>query len=180
MRIELVDPIDWNSVTEQIDFEFGAGITRNLLGDRAPIFMTKGETRIFYAVPKDWITELMKVSESLDIQFLGKELGSLDRGRFRLSLQILSEIAEMTERFMIVSKQGAEAFTYGRSIIRESVLELNQSLVRGQRLLVLSENRECLGIATLSVDAAKVTRLRTDKLVAKNLVDVGWFIRRLG
>ena len=180
MKMELVDPIDWGSVIEQIDIEFGAGVTKNLLGNRVPVTMSRGSTKIFYAIPTDWMSRLIDTAETLDIQFIGKELGSIDKGRFRLSLHILGEMTELTESYIIVSRRGAEAFTYGRSIIRESVLELNTSLVRGQRILVLNENRECLGIASLSVDASKLTRMGADRLVAKNLVDVGWFIRRLG
>jgi ribosome biogenesis protein Nip4 len=180
MGIELVNPIDWDYITQQIDIEFGEGVTKALLGDRVPVMMTKEKSSTFYAVPMDWMTRLNEVSEELDFQFIGKELGFLEKGRFRLSLQVLSELAKITHSFIIVSQHGAEAFTYGRSIIRESVLELNPSLVRGQRLLVLNEGRECLGIAALSVDAAKLSRLGADRLVAKNLVDVGWFLRRLG
>jgi ribosome biogenesis protein Nip4 len=176
MKVELVDPVDWTSIIEQIDIEFGAGVTKKLLGNRVPVTMSRGSTKIYYAIPTDWMTKLTTMTDTLDIQFIGKELGSIDKGRFRLSLQIL----ELTESFIIVSRQGAEAFTYGRSIIRQSVRELNRSLVRGQRVLVLNENRECMGIAALSVDASKLTRLGADRLVAKNLVDIGWFIRRLG
>ena len=180
MKIELVDPVDWTSIIEQIDIEFGTGVTKRILGDLVPVVMSKGTTRTFYTIPTEWMTTITENSETLDIQFIGKELGSIDKGRFRLSLQIIHELAGMTESFIIVSRQGAEAFTYGRSIIRQSVVELNSSLARGQRVLVLNENRECLGIAALSVDASKLKRLGADRLVAKNLVDVGWFIRRLG
>ena len=180
MKMELVDPVDWTSIIEQIDIEFGAGVTKKILGNRVPVTMTKGTTRIFYVIPTDWMTRLTEIAETLDIQFIGKELGSIDKGRFRLSLHILNEMLEMTESVIIVSRRGAEAFSYGRSIIKESVLELDQSLVRGQRVLVLNENRECIGIAALSVDAPKLNRLAGDRLVAKNLVDIGWFIRRLG
>ncbi|MFX1561332.1 MAG: hypothetical protein ACFFBL_12150 [Promethearchaeota archaeon] len=180
MKIELVDPVDWGSIIEQIDIEFGAGVTKSLLGDHVPVSMSKGSAKIFYAIPTNWMSILTDSAEVLDIQFVGKELGSIDKGRFRLSLHILNEMTELTESFIIVSRQGAEAFTYGRSIIRESVVELDSSLVRGQRVLVLNENRECLGIAALSIDASKLNRLGADRLVAKNLVDIGWFIRRLG
>jgi ribosome biogenesis protein Nip4 len=180
MKMDLVDPVDWSSITEQIDIEFGAGVTKKLLGNHVPVTMAKGTAKIFYAIPTDWMKRLSDISENLDIQFIGKELGSIDKGKFRLSLHVLDEIIEATESFIIVSRQGAEAFTYGRSIIKESVLQLNKSLVRGQRVIVLNENRECLGIAVLSVDASKLTRLAADRLVAKNLVDIGWFIRRLG
>ena len=175
-----MDPVEWNSIVRQVDIEFGAGTTKRLLGNRVPVTLTQEGNRIFYAIPTDWMSKLMESVENLNVQFIGKELGSIVKGRFRLSLQILDEMVEITESLIIVSQQGAEAFTYGRSIIRESVLELNQTLVRGQRVLVLNQNRECVGIAVLSVDAAKLHRLGADKLVAKNLVDVGWFIRRLG
>jgi ribosome biogenesis protein Nip4 len=178
--MELVDPVDWTSIIEQIDIEFGAGVTKSILGERVPVTMSKGSTRIFYMIPTQWMTTLTEAAEVLDIQFIGKELGSIDKGRFRLSLHILNEMIELTQSFIIVSRQGAEAFSYGRSIIRQSVLELDKSLVRGQRVLVLNENRECIGIAALSVDASKLNRLGADRLVAKNLVDIGWFIRRLG
>ena len=180
MRLELVDPVDWGSVSEQIDIEFGSGVTKSLLGNRVPVTRERGSAKIFYLIPTNWMSDITEVSEILDIQFIGKELGSLDKGKFRLSLHILAELAELTESFIIVSRQGAEAFTYGRSILRESVLELKEPLGRGQRVLVLNEDRECLGIAALSVDANKLTRLAADRLVAKNLVDIGWFIRRLG
>lgn len=180
MKMELVDPVDWTSIIEQIDIEFGAGVTKKILGNRVPVTMTKGTARIFYTIPTEWMTRLTEIAENLDIQFIGKELGSIDKGRFRLSLHILDEMLELTESVIIVSRRGAEAFSYGRSIIKESVLELDQSLVRGQRVLVLNENRECIGIAALSIDASKLNRLGADRLVAKNLVDIGWFIRRLG
>ncbi len=180
MKMELVDPVDWGSIIEQIDIEFGAGVTRSLLGDRVPVTMSKGTTKIFYVIPTEWMSRLTEIAEILDIQFIGKELGSIDKGRFRLSLHILVELTELTKSVIIVSRKGAEAFTYGRSIIKQSVLELNPSLVRGQRVLVLNESRECIGIAALSVDAPKLNRLGADRLVAKNLVDIGWFIRRLG
>ena len=180
MKIELVDPVDWTSIIEQIDVEFGAGVSKSILGNRVPVTMLRETSRFFYAIPTEWMSRLTETAEDLDIQFIGKELGSVDKGRFRLSLHILNEMTGLTQSFIIVSQQGAEAFSYGRSIIRQSVLELDKSLVRGQRVLVLNEERECLGIAALSVDASKLNRLAGDRLVAKNLVDIGWFIRRLG
>jgi ribosome biogenesis protein Nip4 len=59
-------------------------------------------------------------------------------------------------------------------------VSLEPALTRGSRVLVVNSAGECLGIASLSVDAQKVDRLAPDRLVAKNLADVGWYIRRLG
>ncbi len=180
MSLVLVDPIDWASVIEQIDEEFGEGVTKSLLGDRVPVALSKGNTKTFYLIPTDWMAIVTEEGEKQDIQFIGKQLGSIAKGKFRLSLQILSELEELTDSVIVVSKQSAEAFTYGRSVLKESVIKLDSKLKRGQRVLVLNQNGECLGIASLSIDAVKLNRLSGEKLVAKNLVDIGWFIRRLG
>ncbi|MFW9769814.1 MAG: PUA domain-containing protein [Candidatus Thorarchaeota archaeon] len=180
MTLSLVDPIDWTSLTERIDEEYGEGVTKSLLGNRVPAVLKKGKNETIFLIPTEWMSHATEEGERLDIQFIGKELGSISKGKLRLSLQILDELKELTDKTIIVTKHAAEAFTYGRSILKESVLELNPELKRGQRVLVLNENRECLGLASLSIDGNRLKRLGKEKLVAKNLVDIGWFIRRLG
>ncbi len=176
MTAELVDPTDWADVTKQIDGEFGDGITKSLLGERVPISMKRGETRSFYLVPMEWINRIGDY-EQYEIQSMGERLGDLVRGRFRFSLQILGSLVNLTDRVIVVSGKGAEAFTYGRSILKESLVELDSRLKRGQRVLVLNKNRECIGLAALSVDGSKLNRLAREKLVAKNLVDIGAYVR---
>ncbi|MFW9800739.1 MAG: hypothetical protein ACFFD9_09900, partial [Candidatus Thorarchaeota archaeon] len=56
-------------------------------------------------------------------------------------------------------------------------VELESGLKRGQRVLVLNKDRECLGLAALSVDGSKLNRLAGERLVAKNLVDIGAYVR---
>jgi ribosome biogenesis protein Nip4 len=181
MTLELVDPIEWTSVIEQIDGEFGEGVTKSLLGDRVPVVLARGGSKTYFLIPTEWMSIVTEEErEMLDIQFIGKELGSIAKGRFRMSLQIIGELKELTNAVIIVTKHSAEAFTYGRSVLKESVVELNPDLKRGQRVLVLNKDRECLGIASLSIDASILNRLSKEKLVGKNLVDIGWFIRRLG
>ena len=128
-----------------------------------------------------WVKIILDESqEAYDYYLIGKRLGTMSNNRFRLSLQVLPELVKLTTRVLIVSRKASEAFTYGRSILKESVLWIEEDLKRGQRVLVLNEDNECLGIAALSIDSVKINRLSKDKLVGKNLVDIGWFIRRLG
>jgi len=181
MTLSLVNPVEWNSYTEQIDEVYGKGVTKGLLGDRVPVVLRQGKNEMIFLIPTQWMTHVIEEEEEgLDIQFIGKQLGEITKGGIRISLQILDELKELTDRTILVTKHAAEAFTYGRSILKESVLELNPELKRGQRVLVLNENNECLGLASLSIDGNRLNRLGKEKLVAKNLVDIGWFIRRLG
>jgi ribosome biogenesis protein Nip4 len=181
MKLQLLDPIEWAAISQSIDTEFGDGISKTLLGDLTPIVMSDRDIRTIYLIPKTWTSIILEeVPAGFDFFLVGKQLGVMSKERFRLSLQILPELVRLTTKVLIVSRKGAEAFTYGRSIIKESIVWYDLELKRGQRVLVVNENHDCLGIAALSVDAARISLLSKDSLVGKNLVDIGWFIRRLG
>ncbi|MFW9801392.1 MAG: PUA domain-containing protein [Candidatus Thorarchaeota archaeon] len=177
MKPELVDPVEWNELIEQLDSEFGEGVSKALLGDRAPVTLARGETKSFYLIPMEWMTELDELVANYEIHSLGIRIGDMTKKGFRLSLQILDALAEVTDRKLVVSRQGAEAFSYGRSILKESVFKLDSHLKRGQRVIVLNKDNEVLGLAALSVDGNKLKRLARDRLVAKNLVDIGAYLR---
>ncbi|MFW9965722.1 MAG: hypothetical protein ACFFEA_01080 [Candidatus Thorarchaeota archaeon] len=177
MKPELVDPVEWKELTDQFDDEFGSGVSKALLADRAPVTISRGDTKSFYLVPRDWVGNLEEEKTDFEVYSLGIRMGDLKEGRFRLSLQILNELAELTDKILVVSRQGAEAFTYSRSIIKESVIRLDSHLKRGQRVIVLNKDSEVLGLASLSVDGNKLKRLASDRLVGKNLVDIGAYLR---
>ncbi len=179
MDPELVDPIVWKSIVKNIDRGFGEGTMKALLGKLIPVVMEHNETKSFYLVPSAWAEIVREGFTNFDIRLLGTWLGDLSRDKLRLSLPILEQISNLTENFMIVSKHGAELFTYGRSILKEGVVSLKPSLKRGQRVIVKDQKGNVLGLALLAVDGFMRTRIGKEKLVAKNLVDIGWYIRRM-
>ncbi len=179
MKPEHVDMVQWNMVRNQIDSDFGAGVTKRILGSLTPVSLPRGKGISFYLVPPNWLQILDRDFKPFTPLSLGIWLGDLVEGKFRLSLPVLERVQEFTSNLLIVSRQGAESFTYGRSILKESVNKIDPSLLRGQKVFILNESNECLGLAALSVDAYKINRLAKDRLVAKNLVDIGWYIRRL-
>ncbi len=176
MALELIGPVEWAEVTQTVDGEFGEGVTRALMRNRVPVAMQKGEARRIFLVPMDWVNLLEEIKE-FEIKSLGIFMGDLEKGRFRFSLQILMDLVKLTHNTIVVSERGAQSFTYGRSILKQSVVELQSGLTRGNRVLVMNEDGDCLGIASLTIDSARLSRLSKDKLVAKNLVDIGAYVR---
>lgn len=181
MKPQLLDPIEWEEIVHLVDAEYGEGTCRSLLGTKTPIALLDHDRKIICLIPTDWMDYIqMDLSEGFDFHLMGKQLGVLSKGTIRLSLQILQEIAKISSRLLVVSQHGAEAFTYGRSILKESVIKYDSEMKRGERVLVVNEESDCVGIAALSVDTSRIERLSQDSLVGKNLIDIGWFIRRLG
>jgi ribosome biogenesis protein Nip4 len=178
VRIALADASDWSSIVQQIDSGFGEGVADKLSGGRVLVVLKTSSVTSFYLVPKNWLDICPLESEGFDPTMLGTWLGDVVRGEFRLALSILHHMISLTNRRIFISRHAAEAFTYGRSILRESVSKLEPGLRRGQQVLVLNTDEECLGLAELSVDASKLHVLSAHELVAKNLMDIGWYLRR--
>ncbi len=180
MKPEFIDPVLWGTVMKQIDSDFGEGITNKILGDLAPAVLDHGNTTSMYLVPHDWMSMVDENFDEFEVRYMGIWLGDLVNDKLRLSLPILERLSEFTDNVLVVTKRSAEAFTYGRSVIREGVVSLKAELERGQRVIVKDQAGHVLGLAMLSVDERLIDRLPKEKLVAKNLVDIGWYIRRLG
>ncbi len=180
MHVELVSPTIWDLVREQVDSDFGRGATSHLLHGEAPVMMKRGDALSIYLIPMDWTGILEMNSGDFELHYLGVWLGEIIHDRFRLSLAALNRLMGFTASVLEVSEQGAQSFTYGKSILKESVVRVDSRLKRNQRVIVVNRMRECLGLAALSVDADRIGRLAPDRLVARNLVDIGWYVRRLG
>jgi ribosome biogenesis protein Nip4 len=151
--------VQWDIVRNQIDSDFGAGVTKRLLGNLMPVSLPRAKGSSFYLVPSGWLQILDRDFKSFTPLSLGMWLGDLVDDMFRLSLPALERVQEYTSNLLIVSRRGAESFTYGRSILKESVIKIEPSLLRGQKVFILNESSECLGLAALSVDAYKIGRL---------------------
>ena len=180
MKPELVDPIEWEIVAKHIDKEFGEGITKKLLGDLVPVVMAKEKVRSFYLIPMKWVAILEEGFGRFEVRLLGLWLGDISSDKLQLSLPIQEKLAKLTENILVVTKQAAQVFTYGKSILREGVVHLKESLKRKQRVIVQDREGNVLGLAMLVVDARMRHHVGRERLVARNLIDIGWYLRRMG
>lgn len=177
MLVELVDPVEWSRIREGIDNEFGLGVTQGLRGDLAPVVIRSERADSYYLIPMSWMKQLEVQLQDFEVKSIGIWLGDKVKEQFRIGLPVIEKLGRLTGNRIIVSKRGAESFTYGRSILKESLVEMPRGLKRGQKVVVYSEEGVCLGLASITVDYERVNRLQPDRLVAKNLTDIGLYIR---
>ncbi len=175
-----MEPANWNNIVESIDSEFGEGVTKSLAGNMLPVSIERNKNKSVYLIPNEWrgMTEID--FGDYDVQSLGIWLGDETEKGFRISLGVLERIADITRNILIVTEHGGEVFTYGRSVLKESTVEVGKGLERGQKVVVKLESGEVLGLAVLTVSSSMVNRLKNNDLIGKNLVDIGWYIRKMG
>ncbi|NWF94954.1 MAG: hypothetical protein HXY34_02330 [Candidatus Thorarchaeota archaeon] len=177
MTVKPIDPELWSVVEEQIDRDFGRGSAAHLCAGLMIVVVSSERKDSIFAIPPDWERYFSIDGNAFTINSMGVWLGDLADGQLKLSICAAERIATSTKSKIVVSKRGAEAFTYGRGILRESVVRAAPGLVRDQRVIVEDEDGVCLGVAALSVDIARLDRLSREDLVARNLIDIGWYVR---
>jgi len=180
MDIVPLDPTTWEAMAKQIDADFGDGTANGLIRNGLPVLIEKDGSQSLCLIPRNWPKHLDIGSDEFQMISMGLRLGEIHGERLKLNVSILDRLAALTKSKVVVSRKGAEAFTYGRSIIKESVIEIGLELRRGQLVVVEDRDGNAIGLASLSVDASRLERLGSDELVAKNLVDVGLYLRRSG
>ncbi len=180
MWAEPMSPEEWERIQTWIDNNFGAGATAHMLRDRTPVRVPTRKGYTVFMVPVQWLDLLEMDHDEFELRHAGEALADIVGEQVRLSLSAVRRLSEFTRVRLVVSRRGAEAFTYGRSIIRESVVDIPAGLRRGRKVVVVDEDGHCLGLAVLSVDAERLKLLSDDDLVARNLVDIGWFVRHGG
>lgn len=177
MPIEVVDSVEWSKIRRIIDNEFGPGVTQGLRGELAPVVIRSDQSDSYYLIPIEWLKQLEIQLQDFEIKSIGIWLGDRTRGHFRVGLPVIEKLGRLTRNKIIVLRRGAESFTYGRSILKESLVKMPRGLKRGQKVVVYSETGDCLGLASLTVDYDRIGKLQPDSLVAKNLTDIGQYIR---
>ncbi|MEM2142102.1 MAG: hypothetical protein QXS20_05080 [Candidatus Thorarchaeota archaeon] len=178
MQLENPDPSLWADIVRRIDGNFGEGVTAGLVGENLPVVLRTDGRLSVYLIPPSWPSLLGSVDGPFTVTSLGVHLCDWDGTTLRLGLPMIEHLSRLTECKITVSSRGAQAFTYGRSLIKESIVSLKGASRRGQLVVVLDEKNVCLGLAALSVDPSRFDRLGRNDLVARNVMDIGWYIRR--
>ncbi len=106
--------------------------------------------------------------------YSGLYLGKLKHGIFFPSFNLLNLLLVVSANKIIIDSKAAWLFTCGRDVFGKSVLKRMGSMQKGDSTLILNEYCECLGFGKIIGGFD----LSEDKVVIKNVLDVGDFLRR--
>ena len=101
---------------------------------------------------------------------IGIYLGHMRKDDFVPSIALVEMIAKHSDRKLVVNKEAEWLFLCGRPLMGKSIIKSN---VKDGLVLVQNENDENLGFGRV-IGAIE----KNDKIVVKNLLDRGNFLRR--
>lgn len=161
------------SVLKKIDFELL--ISFNNLNGREKF------PKIYFA-PKD-LTKLVDSFQSeITISSIGVYFGFIRKNRFFLSLEgteFLNKLKLFNKKQqLIVNSDGEKSILYGNHIIKRYLLEIPKNLEKNNFLLVFNNSNELISIAFSQVNFDSISNLKPNDIIAKNLMDKGYYLRK--
>ncbi len=114
---------------------------------------------------------------------LGLHLGRFRKNRFTPSLELGYIASRRTNACVIVNAEGEKNFLYGKDLLLKSIIDIKSSIRRRQIIVLLNEDGEYIGLGeALSNITKKNNRISAKRagFVIKNIIDLGWYLRRGG
>lgn len=135
-----------------------------------------------YLVSNDLKKEIMKIKVKDNIRSAGLYFGFIKKGNFYLSLEgaeflyknnVLSDLKKIN-----VNDKGEKSILYGNNILKNTINTIPDSLKQNDILLIFNKNDEIIALARSKYDHQKIQQLKPKEIIAINLNDKGYYLRK--
>jgi 60S ribosome subunit biogenesis protein NIP7 len=108
---------------------------------------------------------------------VGLEIGELHNKKFTPSLHGAEIIAKFGRNFpyILVNEIAEGLVLYGRDILGDSVLEVSKGLGQNEKVIILNQNRESIGLGQTRFSGEKI--FRKGEVTVYTLLDLGMYLR---
>ena len=117
-----------------------------------------------------------------DIISGGTNFGFIKKGEFYISLECAEYFYKkgtlLDFKHIRLSEKGEKSILYGNNITKNMYTTLPINLKKKDFLVVFNDSREIIAIAQSLVDTTNIQNLRPKDIVAINLCDKGYYLRR--
>jgi ribosome biogenesis protein Nip4 len=137
-----------------------------------------------YFLPNMLISTLKKIKKNSIIKSGGLYLGFIKKGELMISIEAIEYyLSTHSELFSDLQKinltaEGEKSFLYGNNIQKDMIIDFSSSFLEQRFILVLNTLNELIGIALVKENLPSLEKLNSDEIVAINLQDKGYYLRK--
>ncbi len=137
---------------------------------------------LIFLISKDQSILLEKVLKAVIVRSAGVYFGFIKKGNFFLSLEGLeflfkSNLFSDLKRIN-VSDKGEKSILYGNNILKNMIVKIPINIKQKEILVVLNKFDEVIAIAQSKQDHQNIQKLKPKELIAINLNDKGYYLRK--
>lgn len=135
-----------------------------------------------YLVPKNLTKFIYKINPGINIHSAGLYFGFIKKNIFFLSLEgaeYLFEKGYLTEGSRIfATEKGEKSILYGNKILKKMISKIPSTLRKNEFLFIFNRKKELIAIARSQVDYLTCQDLKPKEVIAQNLIDKGYYLRK--
>ena len=164
-------------IQNAIDKLFGEKIAEKFIQNKH-LIIGEGKWKEIFLVSDKMIKIVEAIADKKQPYSLGMQIGELDKNKkFKLSLEAVFEIVKFTSHKIQLTAKGAQTILYGRNISFSAVDKICYEARKGDYAILLDENGFPIGLGKILHDFAKM-QLNRFKICIKNIIDLGWYLRK--
>ncbi len=154
------------------------------LGDLVFILLDPSQQEFpkMFLIPKDLHKIISNLESNKKISVAGIYFGFIKKGEFFISLEgtefLYNNAAFSDEKQLIVNENGEKSTLYGNHILKEMIEKVPKSFQKNDFLVVLNQKQELIAISNAQCDSLLYNDLKPKEIVAKNLTDKGYYLRK--
>ncbi len=134
-----------------------------------------------FLISKDQVN-LLQTLDNDKIISVGLYFGFIKKGNFYLSLEGAEYLYKnnMLPDFkkIHVNDKGEKSILYGNNILKNMINKIPDSLKQNDILLIFNTNDEIIALARSKYDHQKIQQLKPKEIIAINLNDKGYYLRK--
>ena len=134
-----------------------------------------------YLVPNYMINVIENFSSEISVISISTYFGFIKKSKLYLSLEGAEFLYQMhafsDKNYIFVNNKGEKAILYGNRIIKDFISKISENLEKNIFLLIFNQLNEIISIAQSQVDKKEYSNLKSNDLVALNLIDKGYYLR---
>ena len=135
-----------------------------------------------YLVSNNLIELINRIESEISINSSGVYFGFIKKNQFLLSLEgaeFLNKLNAFPEKhYIVVNIEGEKSVLYGNQIIKKFLFKTPKSLEKNTFLLIFNKSNELIAIGYSQVDYDSIYNLRPKDIIATNLKDKGYYLRK--
>ncbi|MEA2070133.1 MAG: NIP7 N-terminal domain-related protein [Asgard group archaeon] len=163
-------------IIKELNYWVGRTHTKTFL-EKFTLIIAEGNWKEALLVEKQTAQKLFK--EDIEPYTIGLGLGEFKKNNFLLGLPIGSFLVNKTTKKAIVSKKAEQLFLYQNNLYCQAFKTFPESINKNDKLLIINQNNDFLGIGKLIIEPFKVFSEEYRKDIAViNLIDLGWYLRK--
>ena len=162
-----------SSVLKKIDYKIYVKLYNKISKNNYPFI---------FLIPNNLTKDLVNFQQEISVISAGLYFGFIKKGEFYLSLEgaefLLMLGCFSKQQKIYVNEDGEKAILYGNRILKRNIAEITTELKKGVFLLVFNLEKELIAIAKSQVNYPIYKNLNPNEMVAINLVDKGYYLRK--